>query len=45
MLEALLRRERLAILVALAALTVLAWGWTLVGSGTGMSIAAMPTGR
>jgi predicted metal-binding membrane protein len=43
MLEAILRRDRVATLAALAVLTVLAWGWTLAGSGTGMNVAAMTT--
>jgi len=42
-LETLLRRERAIIWSALAILTLLAWLWVLLGSGTGMSAIAMST--
>lgn len=41
--EAILKRERLVIVIGLALLVALSWWWLLVGSGTGMSILAMTT--
>ena len=43
--ETLLRRERLVVMVGLLLITVLAWGWVLIGSGTGMSAISMTTWR
>jgi predicted metal-binding membrane protein len=42
-LEALLRRERTIVWIALALLTGLAWLWVVLGAGTGMSTIAMTT--
>ncbi len=41
-LEAALRRHRIASLIALAALTALAWAWLLSGAGMGLAPAAGP---
>lgn len=41
--ERLLRRDRLVLLAAAAALTLLAWMYLLLGAGTGMSTIAMTT--
>jgi predicted metal-binding membrane protein len=40
-LEALLRRDRLILLAALAAVAAIAWIWVVVGAGTGMSTVGM----
>ena len=39
--EALLKRERLIVVVGLVIITGLAWWWVLIGAGTGMSMRAM----
>jgi predicted metal-binding membrane protein len=41
--EALLKHERLFIIIGLVLLTALSWWWVLIGSGTGMSVLAMTT--
>jgi len=41
--EALLRRERIIVLIALVLMTALAWWWVATGAGTGMSSWAMTT--
>lgn len=41
--ESLLKRERLVVGTGLVIITVLAWGWLLVGAGTGMDTFAMTT--
>ena len=41
--EVLVRRERHIIISGLALITLLAWGWVLIGSGTGMSALGMST--
>jgi len=43
MLERALRRDRLVVLAATAAMLALAWGWLLLGAGTGMSPFSMTT--
>src|SRR5689334_8772154 len=43
-LERVLRRDRLILLVALCAVTAIAWIWVVLGAGTGMSAVGM-TGR
>ena len=43
--ETLLRRERLVVVGGLLLITALAWGWVLIGSGTGMSAMSMTTWR
>ncbi len=43
-LEAVLRRDRMVLLVALVAVTAIAWIWILLGAGTGMNAVAMTVG-
>src|SRR5229473_5446351 len=43
-LEAVLRRDRMVLLVALFAVTAIAWIWILHGAGTGMNAVAMTVG-
>jgi predicted metal-binding membrane protein len=43
-LEAVLRRDRLVLVAALATVVAIAWMWIVLGAGTGMKAAAMTSG-